>query len=260
MIKGNDVIIEQTKPQKSQINEEASKICSDVCEAFFPCFRNAYLSASQSFKRFEEYDKATILQVEVEKYVRIMQTNLLAGNTKELPFVQPEIRGEFWNKTKCCLHNMQNCVLVNEKSYKIRVENVNIKAKIVSGEIDHVIQLVDSDSLALTIEHKAIGTKISNQEVSQVVSQVEFAVSQMQKHLRYARAEYVGLLQTGDVWCAIRRRIFSEQVIAILFKHVQSITIIAQCPCRYSGRIRKHLLPLTVRMESAVRVAPRSRN
>ena len=155
---------------------------------------------------------------------------------------------------------MQNCVLVNEKSYKIRVENVNIKAKIVSGKIDHVIKLVDSDSLALTIEHKAIGTKISNQEVSQVVSQVEFAVSQMQKHLRYARAEYVGLLQTGDVWCAIRRRIFSEQVIAILFKHVQSITIIAQCPCRYSGHIRKHLLPLTVRMESAVRVAPRSRN
>jgi hypothetical protein len=100
----------------------------------------------------------------------------------------------------------------NEKEYTFSVDTDDIQA-IITGRTDHVIQALDSDFASATLEDKAICLKMSSQEISQVVTQVDFEVGQMERFLNYVPREYVGILQNGPVWIAVLRRIDRGRVL-----------------------------------------------
>jgi hypothetical protein len=147
-----------------------------------------------------------------------MRTRYLEGNVQEVTYVQPEIRDQFWPNTRSCLRNDQLYEFKSEKKYNLKVESQEIEANI-SGKTDHVIQLLNCDIASITLEDKKNSKKMDKQDVSQAVTQVDFEVGQMEKHLNYAPVEYVGLLQNGPVWIAVLRKIDKGKV---LWTYVQT--------------------------------------
>lgn len=213
-----DLIVEQTRPRKAKKNEAASHLHNDVRKNFFQCMRVPFSSELRRFKRFDDPtgNKSAVLLAEVVRYVGVMRTRYLAGQVDERG--QPEIRDQFWPNTRSCLRNSQQCAMKHEKEYSFKVDNDAMEA-IITGKTDHVIQLLDSDFVSATLEDKANCLKMTAQEVSQAVTQVNFEVEQMEQFLNYAPVEYVGLLQNGPVWIAVLRKIDRGKV---LWTYVQA--------------------------------------
>lgn len=209
-----DLIVEQTRPRKAKKDEIASHLHRDVRENFFQCLRVSFSSELPRFKRFDDPtgNKSVVLLAEVVRYVGVMRTRYLAGQVDELVYVQPEIRDQFWPNIRSCLRNSQQCTMTGEKDYSFMVDNDAMEA-IITGKTDHVIQPLDSDFASLTLEDKANCLKMSANEVSHVVTQVNFEVGRMEKFLNYAPVEYVGLLQNGPVWIAVLRKIDRGKVL-----------------------------------------------
>jgi hypothetical protein len=205
-----DLIVEQTKPKQTEFKVIGSKIPSEIRYSFFECCLVPYVSLLSEFKEFTDPENKARLLNEVNRYAEAMSQKFLRGNIDEKLYVQPEIRGTFWKNTKMCLHH--TCVMTNEKHYTICEENVNTIVT-GSGKTDHTIHLQNSSIASLTIEDKALGHVFESVDISQGVSQVKAEIRLLQRTFAYEPGEYVGLLQNGQTWILLQRKIFRGQVL-----------------------------------------------
>ena len=163
-------------------------------------------------KRFG--DKAALLFAEVKSFIgRIRRIALAPGKHNKLGEMQPEIRENFWPNTRALLHNNEKYAFMNEKPYNFTAHDSDGESLRIKEAIDHTIQIIDSGCASATIEDKAICFKMGLKDVGQALTQVESEVKLMMKHPNYAPVEYVGLLQNGPVWIAVRRRIENGKVL-----------------------------------------------
>jgi hypothetical protein len=209
-----NIIAEQTRPRKVLLHESASKLSSSIRRKYFDCKQVPLESELSRLKRFNPPEnKANLLLAEVKKYIGQIQNKYLTGKRKEVEHMQPEIRDNFWPNTRSFLRNQQNYEMINEKEYTFTKYDDDDEGVEVKGKIDHTIQRIDCAFASATLEDKAICLKMTDKEVGQAVTQVDFEVEQMEKFLNYAPVEYVGLLQNGPVWIAVLRRIDRGKVL-----------------------------------------------
>ena len=192
-------------------SEQASDMHSDVQSTFFSCDEVPFASESLRFKRFDQPDKSVMLLDEVRRYVGVMRTNYLEGKVKEVDYVQPEIRDNFWPNTRSCLSQQFQYEMIDEVEFSITASDDAIEAKI-GGITDHVIRIRNSGFSSATLEDKKICLDLCKKARSQVVSQVYHEVEIMQKSLSYVPIEYVGLLQNGPEWIGVLRKVFRGNV------------------------------------------------
>jgi len=207
---GFEKVLQQTKPAKKRYDDPASEVHSVVRKALYPCLEVPLEDfALPQFKRFSSADaerKQELLLTEVIRYIDVTRNRFLAGQVAEVSYVQPEICGSFWQNTHNLLENSAKLRMMNEKPYVVTAANEEMDVHI-SGKTDHVIQYVDSSFASLTIEDKANSLHMTDSNITQCVTQITSEVEQMDKHLNYAPAEYVGLLQNGPIWILVMRKI-----------------------------------------------------
>jgi len=116
----------------------------------------------------------------------------------------------------------------SDRKYSFMVENNDVEMTI-RGVTDHVIKLRNSGYAAMTLEDKNVCMALTDQEVCQVVTQVRYEVENMEKGLRYVPSEYVGLLQNGPVWIAVRRRVVCGYVLWSYVRTGPAFTIHEDC-------------------------------
>lgn len=114
--------------------------------------------------------------------------------------------------TRAFLLNNGKYAFMDGKPYSFTARDSDGEKLKIRWSIDHTIQISDSGFASATIEDKAICFKMTVKEVGQALTQVESEVKLMMDHLNYAPVEYVGLLQNGPVWIAVRRRIENGKV------------------------------------------------
>ena len=126
--------------------------------------------------------------------------------------------------TRAFLHNNEEYAFMDGKRYNFTARDSDDEKLKIKGSIDHTIQIRDSGCASATIEDKAICFKMTKKEVGQALSQVESEVKLMTDHLNYSPPEYVGLLQNGPVWIAVRRRIENGKVLSTYLQTSDAIT------------------------------------
>ena len=152
------------------------------------------------------------------------------GVVNELEQVQPEIRNNFWHNTQSFLRN--EFEIVNEEKYSL-TEDKDTEVSI-DGKADHAIQVFDSNLSSAALEDKQNWLKMSEKDVSKVVTEVKFQVDRMVDHINYAPAEYVGLLQNGLAWIAVPRKIVGGKV---FWTHVRTAPDSNGLTCKHSRQV-----------------------
>ena len=204
------IVIEQTKPKKKHFDDNASKIHSDVRNAFFDCAEYPFIAEFPFFKRFgDDGSKAELLKKEIVRYSQQMRKNYLSKELREKP-VQLEIKGNFWMNTRSCFSDEPH-EMVHEVPYSLKVSDENLSANI-EGKLDHGIKRCNSGLKSLTLEDKAQDKELS-EHIPQAVSQVAYEVRRIRSSLRYVPELYIGLLQNGRSWGAVLRKVESGEVL-----------------------------------------------
>ena len=204
------IVIEQTKPKMKEYIDIASKIHSDVRNAFFDCVEYPFDAEFPRFKRFgDDGSKARLLKKEVLRYSQQMRKYYLLNEVRE-DVVQAEITNNFWLNTKSCFSDEPH-EMVHEVPYSFKLSDDSISATI-NGKVDHGVKRLNSDLKSLTLEDKAQDTVLRS-HIAQAVSQVAFEVRRLRKSLHYVPELYIGLLQNGRSWVAILRKVVCGEVL-----------------------------------------------
>ena len=170
-------------------------------------------------------NKAALLLAEVKSFIiRVRGIASVPGKRSELKEMQPEMRLNLLPNTRAFLHNNEEYAFMDGKRYNFTARDSDDEKLKIKGSIDHTIQIRDSGCASATIEDKAICFKMTKKEVGQALSQVESEVKLMTDHLNYSPPEYVGLLQNGPVWIAVRRRIENGKVLSTYLQTSDAIT------------------------------------
>jgi len=203
-------ILNQTKPKNKHFDDDASKIHSEVRDAFFDCTEYPFNAEFQIFKRFgDDGSKARLLKKEILRYSKQMRNNYLSKKLRE-NLVQIEVREQFWPNTKSCFSDEPH-EMVHEVPYSLKVSDEYLSAT-VKGKLDHGVKRCNSDLKSLTLEDKAQDQVLRN-HIPQAVSQVTYEVRRMRTSLRYVPELYIGLLQNGRSWVAILRKVECGEVL-----------------------------------------------
>jgi hypothetical protein len=204
------IVIEQTKPKMKEYIDIASKIHSDVRNAFFDCVEYPFDAEFPRFKRFgDDGSKARLLKKEVLRYSQQMRKYYLSNEVRE-DVVQAEITNNFWLNTKSCFSDEPH-EMFHEVPYSFKLSDDRISATI-SGKVDHGVKRLNSDLKSLTLEDKAQYTLLRS-HIAQAVSQVVFEVRRIRNSLHYVPELYIGLLQNGRSWVAILRKVVCGEVL-----------------------------------------------
>jgi hypothetical protein len=234
-------LIEYTEPRKTTIKCNASKICTEVQLRHFS---SAQVDLFVELDRLNSYGSAETTEIfcnEVVRYSSVMMKRLTRGEVGEIKFVQPEIKGPFWCNTKECLMCCANVELMNERPYKIVVENADGRSEI-TGKTDHTIKMLSCDFHILTFEDKQLNFKMGKPEVCQVQSQIIEEVNAMDLHLQYVPLEYCGILQNGVTWIFLYRKVKNGRIMWNYVVAPMTFTdgVVNEENCRIVARLLEH--------------------